>query len=100
MTTSMPIKPLIVLCLLGYGCTDDRMEQEHKRRLQQIEADGAAILNDLDDIQARLLVGQSRVSYWTDAAIWHRHLRTITDTKQRRGENNSALIAIKDNKWR
>ncbi len=68
---------LAVICL---GCSP-RIEEARARQLQ---AQGRALLDDIDRLEERLLVDQARVRFWEEMRARHESVTAIACTGQDR----------------
>jgi hypothetical protein len=64
-----------VAALLLAGCAD--RAGEDRARLAQIEADGEALTEAADALEARLLADRSRVALWSELKERHQHVSAI-----------------------
>jgi hypothetical protein len=70
------------------GCAD--REQEGRARLAQIEADGEALDQAADALEARLLADRARVALWSELKERHQHVSAIAT--QNADEHLNAMV--------
>ncbi len=71
------VAAVLACAACGVGTTSDR-----DVRLQRLEADHRALLAQLDDLQARLLLGGERVRFWEEMRGRHESVSAIACTTQ------------------
>ncbi len=77
----------------GRGFTQDVTTEAHRRRAELHVSAEPAVLRQLDEVEARLLVGQARVRFWEELRTRHESVSAIACASQERHGQSIALFA-------
>lgn len=76
------LKDVVVAAMLACVACAGKPAGEREVRLQRLEADHRALVAQLDDLQARLLVNGERVRFWEGMRDRHQSVSAIACTSQ------------------
>lgn len=76
------VKGMVLTALLVCAACAAPPPKDREVRLERLEADHRALITQLDDLQARLLVDAERVRFWEDMRGRHESVSAIACTSQ------------------
>lgn len=76
------MKGMVLTALLVCAACAAPPPKDREVRLERLEADHRALITQLDDLQARLLVDAERVRFWEDMRGRHESVSAIACTSQ------------------
>ncbi len=76
------MKGVVLTAMLACAACAPHVGGDREVRLQRLEADHKALLAQLDDLQARLLVDGERVRFWEEMRDRHESVSAIACTSQ------------------